>query len=158
VVTYFHYVLEAKLVTSTGLAISLASKFIENDPGRDYEKQDCEQKAFVRLAAKIKKYFPRSINFHAFHLLPCRTIINCLLTDRTYNKSTGRTKQTGSCIAGGAFKANNCGPMEENDGLSNISTCGRNQPGTKHAKLITHKHGLKTVEKIIHSRIWIKAN
>ena len=35
VVTYFHYVLEAKLVTSTGLAISLASEFIENDPGRD---------------------------------------------------------------------------------------------------------------------------
>lgn len=27
VVTYFHYVLEAKLVTSTGLAISLASEF-----------------------------------------------------------------------------------------------------------------------------------
>ena len=50
VVTYFHYVLEAKLVTSTGLSISLASEFIENIPGLDYEKQDCEQKAFVRLA------------------------------------------------------------------------------------------------------------
>jgi len=59
VVTYFHYVLEAKIVTSTGLSISLASEFIENDPGRDYEKQDCERKAFIRLAAKIKKYFPR---------------------------------------------------------------------------------------------------
>jgi len=59
VVTYFHYVLEAKIVTSTGLSISLASEFIENTPGRDYEKQDCEQKAFVRLAAKIKKHFPR---------------------------------------------------------------------------------------------------
>ena len=59
VVTYFHYVLEAKIVTSTGLSISLASEFIENDPGRDYEKQDSEQKAFVRLAAKIKKDFPR---------------------------------------------------------------------------------------------------
>lgn len=59
VVSYFHYVLEAKIVTSTGLSISLASEFIENDPGRDYEKQDCEQKAFARLAVKIKKYFPR---------------------------------------------------------------------------------------------------
>jgi len=58
-ITYFHYVLDAKIVTSTGLSISLASEFIENDPGRDYEKQDCEQKAFVRLAAKIKKHFPR---------------------------------------------------------------------------------------------------
>lgn len=59
VTTWFHYVLEAKLVTSTGLSISLASEFIENQPGRDYEKQDCEQKAFVRLSAKIKKHFPR---------------------------------------------------------------------------------------------------
>jgi hypothetical protein len=74
VVTYFHYVLEAKLVTSTGLSISLASEFIENDPGRDYEKQDCEQKAFVRLAAKIKKYFPR---------LPV-----CILGDGLYPNNT----------------------------------------------------------------------
>ena len=74
VVTYFHYVLEAKLVTSTGLSISLASEFIENDPGRDYEKQDCELKAFVRLAAKIKKYFPR---------LPV-----CILGDGLYPNNT----------------------------------------------------------------------
>lgn len=74
VVTYFHYVLEAKLVTSNGLAISLASEFIENDPDRDYEKQDCEQKAFVRLAAKIKKYFPR---------LPV-----CILGDGLYPNNT----------------------------------------------------------------------
>jgi len=74
VVTYFHYVLEAKLVTSTGLAISLASEFIENDPDRDYEKQDCEQKAFVRLAAKIKKCFPR---------LPV-----CILGDGLYPNNT----------------------------------------------------------------------
>lgn len=59
VTTWFHYVLEAKLVTSSGLAISLATEFIENLPGRDFEKQDCEQKAFSRLAAKIKQYFPR---------------------------------------------------------------------------------------------------
>lgn len=74
VVTYFHYVLEAKIVTSTGLSISLASEFIENDPGRDYEKQDCEQKAFARLAVKIKKYFPR---------LPI-----CLLADGLYPNNT----------------------------------------------------------------------
>ncbi|MDD4192939.1 MAG: hypothetical protein PHI28_16515, partial [Mangrovibacterium sp.] len=51
VVTYFHYVLEVKIVTSGGLSVSLCSEFIENDPGRDYEKQDCELKAFVRLTA-----------------------------------------------------------------------------------------------------------
>lgn len=74
VATYFHYVLEAKIVTSSGLSISLCSEFIENEPGRDYEKQDCEQKAFVRLAAKIKKYFPR---------LPV-----CILGDGLYPNNT----------------------------------------------------------------------
>jgi len=74
VITYFHYVLEAKIVTSNGLSISIASEFIENDPERDYEKQDCEQKAFVRLAEKIKKHFPR---------LPI-----CILADGLYPNNT----------------------------------------------------------------------
>ena len=56
--TYFHYVLEAKLVTSDGHALSLASEWIENPEG-DFDKQDCERKAFVRLAAKLKKQYPR---------------------------------------------------------------------------------------------------
>jgi hypothetical protein len=59
VVTYFHYVLEAKLVTSSGLSISMASEFIENTPGENFKKQDCELKAFKRLAVKLKDYFPR---------------------------------------------------------------------------------------------------
>jgi len=33
ITTWFHYVLEAKLVTSSGLAISLATEFIENISG-----------------------------------------------------------------------------------------------------------------------------
>jgi hypothetical protein len=57
-VTYFHYVLEAKLITPDGLAISLASEWIEN-PTADFDKQDCERKAFLRLAAKLKKQYPR---------------------------------------------------------------------------------------------------
>jgi len=56
--TYFHYVLEAKLVTRDGHAFSLASEWIENPVG-DFDKQDCERKAFVRLAAKLKKQYPR---------------------------------------------------------------------------------------------------
>ena len=74
VVTYFHYVLEAKLVTSSGLCLSLASEFIENMANRDFVKQDCEQKAFVRLAEKIKKHFPR---------LPI-----CILADGLYPNNT----------------------------------------------------------------------
>jgi hypothetical protein len=63
-VFYLHPVLEAKLLTSTGLAISLATEFIENPPGRtpaDYQeqKQDCELKAFDRLAATLKTSFPQ---------------------------------------------------------------------------------------------------
>jgi len=55
---YFHYVLEAKLVTRDGLALSLASEWIENPTG-EFDKQDCERKAFIRLVAKLKKQYPR---------------------------------------------------------------------------------------------------
>jgi hypothetical protein len=56
--TYFHNVVEAKLVTENGFSISLATEWVEN-PGGRYDKQDCELKAFVRLAEKLKKDFPR---------------------------------------------------------------------------------------------------
>jgi hypothetical protein len=56
--TYFHNVLEAKLITANGFAISLATEWIVNPVG-EYEKQDCERKAFGRLAAKLKQRYPR---------------------------------------------------------------------------------------------------
>ncbi len=56
--TWFHNVLEAKLITSSGLAISLATEWIVNPEG-EYVKQDCERKAFTRLAAQLKKRHPR---------------------------------------------------------------------------------------------------
>jgi hypothetical protein len=55
---YFHYVLEAKLVTSSGLSISVGTEWIANS-GKEYDKQDCELRAFARLAAKLKASFPR---------------------------------------------------------------------------------------------------
>jgi hypothetical protein len=56
---YYHPVLEAKLVTANGYALSLMTEFIENsDPGAT--KQDCELKAFYRLAERLKKRFPRA--------------------------------------------------------------------------------------------------
>ena len=55
---YYHEVLEAKLVTSNGLAFSMISEFIEN-PGEKPNKQDCELKAFYRLAPRLKAAFPR---------------------------------------------------------------------------------------------------
>jgi hypothetical protein len=56
--TYFHPVLEAKLITTSGLAISLATEWMVNPDG-EYDKQDCEYKAFVRLAAQLKQQYPR---------------------------------------------------------------------------------------------------
>lgn len=58
VTTYYHYVLEAKLVTWDGLSFSLMTEFVEN-PQSNPTKQDCELKAFHRLAARLKKRFPR---------------------------------------------------------------------------------------------------
>lgn len=55
---YYHKVLEAKLVGPNGFAFSLMSEFIEN-PGEKPKKQDCELKAFYRLAPRLKAAFPR---------------------------------------------------------------------------------------------------
>jgi len=55
---YYHKVLEAKLITYNGFALSIMTEFIENS-GKDLKKQDCELKAFYRLAERLKKRFPR---------------------------------------------------------------------------------------------------
>jgi hypothetical protein len=58
-ILYYHPVLEAKLVTANGYALSLMTEFIENnDPGAT--KQDCELKAFYRLADRLKQRFPHT--------------------------------------------------------------------------------------------------
>ena len=57
VLYYYHNVLEAKLVTATGLAISVETEFILNSDGAT--KQDCELAAFYRLAKRLKKRFPQ---------------------------------------------------------------------------------------------------
>lgn len=54
---YFHYVLECKLIVGD-MAISLATEFIEN-PIEEFDKQDCELKAFYRLEKKVKEEYPR---------------------------------------------------------------------------------------------------
>ena len=56
--TYYHPVLEAKLVTPDGFAFSIMTEFVEN-PGENPTKQDCELKAFYRLAKRLKQRFPR---------------------------------------------------------------------------------------------------
>jgi len=56
--TFYHHVLEAKVVAPNGFAISIMSEFIAN-PGEHPTKQDCELKAFDRLAKRLKARFPR---------------------------------------------------------------------------------------------------
>jgi hypothetical protein len=56
---YYVYVLEANLAFRDGMTIPLMSEFLsykEGDPGNS--KQDCELKAFYRLAPRLKKAFP----------------------------------------------------------------------------------------------------
>lgn len=54
---YMHHVLEAKLVVGD-MVLSIGTEFIENE-SEDVTKQDCELKAFYRLAEKIKRIYPR---------------------------------------------------------------------------------------------------
>ena len=62
--TYFHLVLEAKLLGPAGLAISLGTEFIEQQPDpklpADERKQDCELKALARFAPSLKQDFPQT--------------------------------------------------------------------------------------------------
>ena len=54
---YSTYVLEAKLVIGD-MVFSIGSEFVENE-SENVDKQDCETKAFKRLAEKIKKEYPK---------------------------------------------------------------------------------------------------
>jgi hypothetical protein len=62
---YYAYVLEAVLIFSNGMVLPLMSEFLENTSElesieNDEEwKQDCELKAFYRLAERLKKEFPK---------------------------------------------------------------------------------------------------
>jgi hypothetical protein len=57
---YYVYVLEANLAFYNGMTIPLMSEFLSYAEGDDStSKQDCEQKAFKRLASRLKKEFPR---------------------------------------------------------------------------------------------------
>ena len=54
----YYYVLEAKLVLHPKILISIQTEFVDNEDGKEIEKQDCERKACWRLMEKLKKAFP----------------------------------------------------------------------------------------------------
>jgi hypothetical protein len=65
---YYHPVVEAKILCSNGIALSMGTEFIRNSDGQ--KKQDCELRAFYRLARRLKKEYPR--------------LLICLLADSLY--------------------------------------------------------------------------
>jgi hypothetical protein len=57
---YYVYVVEARLAFANGMTIPLFSDFLDYSAGdQEKNKQDCELKAFYRLAERLKEYFPR---------------------------------------------------------------------------------------------------
>lgn len=72
---YSTYVLEAKLVVGD-MVFSIGSEFVENGETKE-EKQDCEIKAFRRLAEKIKKEYQRlKIIISGDALYACKPVID----------------------------------------------------------------------------------
>jgi len=59
-VQYFAYVLDAKLLTPCGMALTLATEPLTNEGNKAFDKQDCELKAFPRLVEKLYAFFPRT--------------------------------------------------------------------------------------------------
>ena len=57
--TYMHNVLEVKVVTWGGLALSVMTEMQLNPADGKYDKQDCESKAFKRLLPRLKEEFPQ---------------------------------------------------------------------------------------------------
>lgn len=55
---YYHKVLEAKIVLSDNVIISIGTEFIENE-NAEVSKQDCELNAAKRLLEKIKRTYPK---------------------------------------------------------------------------------------------------
>lgn len=56
---YYVYVLEAKLVFPNGLVLPLMSEFLNNTLDEVTNKQDCELRAFKRLAERLHRHFPK---------------------------------------------------------------------------------------------------
>jgi len=62
--TYMHNVLEAKVLTWSGLALSVMTEMQLNPKGGKYDKQDCESKAFKRMLPRLKEVLPQQAIVH----------------------------------------------------------------------------------------------
>ena len=101
---YHRSVLEAKLYPGNNLVCNIASEPIQNseeyiDQSEEKIKLDCESKAFIRLAEKIKKRFPRlPIIITADGLYVSQKVIQTC-TDNGWNYIICYTEGSASSIA-----------------------------------------------------------
>jgi hypothetical protein len=81
---YYVYVLEASLAFQNGMVIPLLSEFLEYEQGdMENNKQDCENRAFKRMAKRLKEYFPKlSIMLLLDGLYANGPIIECCLRNK----------------------------------------------------------------------------
>jgi hypothetical protein len=61
---YLHNVLETKVITWSGLALSVMTEMQLNPADGQYDKQDCENKAFKRMLPRLKQEFPQQLFVH----------------------------------------------------------------------------------------------
>lgn len=92
-IDYFHQIVTAKIITAGGLSFPVAFEMIDNSEPGNFDKQDCETKAGLRLMKRVRELFPRT----PFHLLgdalyACEPILQ-LCTD--YNWSFSLTFKKG---------------------------------------------------------------
>lgn len=132
---YYVYVLEAALSFQNGLTIPLMSEFLEYSAGDyDRDKQDCELRAFKRLAARLKKAFPRlSIMVLLDGLYPNGPLLEIC-----------RDNQWGFMI----IMPDKCLPSvwEEYDGLKNIETKTKNAYRQKWGNRRQHFHWVNRIQ------------
>lgn len=77
------YVVEANLTLSNGLTIPIMSEFLDYDIDNERDKQDCELNGFKKIAARLKKYFPKlKIMIIGDALYPCESVLKILLSYR----------------------------------------------------------------------------
>lgn len=68
--TYHKYFLEAKIISSQGIVLSVHTEPVENPEG-EFDKQDCELKAFKRLVQAVAKKHPHMKFFFLLDSLYC---------------------------------------------------------------------------------------